>query len=132
MAKLFDVSDKRKSQSNARGTIGSRPSSRSSERSLPSRRIKKAKKRGNSKYGHKIIIDTGGDFSDSYPPQITAHRIKNTAKIRENTAPVPDVTSLTDKNFINSTMSGNLADQSSEVASNSLIASKNRMMAQQV
>lgn len=45
---------------------------------------------------------------------------------------MPDVSSLTDENFINATMSGNLVDPSSEIASNSLIASKNRMMAQQV
>ena len=85
-------------------------------------------------YGRKIIIDTGGDFSEGNRPQVRAQRVrvKNTAQIRENTAPVPDVSNLADTNFISATMSGNLVEAPAENASSSLIASKNRMMAEQV
>ena len=47
MAKMFDVGQSAsKSRANAKGSLASRPSSRSSERSLPAKRIKKVKKRG--------------------------------------------------------------------------------------
>ena len=83
MAKMFDIGDRgSKSRANNGGAYASRPSSRSSERSLPARRIKKGKKRGgNMQYGRKIIIDTGGDFSEGNRPHVRAQRVrvKNTA-----------------------------------------------------
>ena len=45
---------------------------------------------------------------------------------------MPDVSNLADTNFISATTSGNLAEAPAENASSSLIASKNRMMAEQV
>ena len=80
------------------------------------------------------MIETGGDFSDQHinmPHRSQKARIKNTVPIRENTAPVPDVNALTEKNFLAGTMSGNFVEPS-ETTSNSLIANKNRMMQHQV
>ena len=78
------------------------------------------------------MIETGGDFSDNnVPNRAKKTRIKNIAPIRENTAPVPNVNNLVDSNFLAGTMSGNIIDPS-DTTSNSLIANKNRLMANQV